>query len=100
MLAGMEGMIYKEQTLELQKGDILFLFTDGVTEAMDAGENLYGEERLLSLLSFGDNYPEPLGENGIAGAVCELVATDIAGFVRGAEQSDDITMLCIRYLGA
>lgn len=70
-----------------------------MTEAMDSDENLYGEDRLLELLSFGDNYPAPAGDNGIAGAVCELVEADIDSFVQGAEQSDDITMLCIRYLG-
>ena len=99
MLAGMDGMIYKEQQLELKKGDILYLYTDGVTEAMDADENQYGEDRLLKLLSFGDDYPAPSEDNGIAGAVCELVAKDIEAFVQGAEQSDDITMLCVRYLG-
>ena len=99
MLAGMDGMIYKEQTLQLQKGDILYLYTDGVTEAMDADENQYGENRLIELLSFGDNYPAPSGDNGIAGTVCEMVKTDIDRFVRGAEQSDDITMLCVRFLG-
>ena len=99
MLTGMDGTVYKDQTLKLQKGDILYLYTDGVTEAMDADENQYGEDRLLSLLSFGDNYPDPAGDNGIAGAVCELVAKDIEVFVQGAEQSDDITMLCIRFLG-
>ena len=99
MLAGMEGTIYKEQTLQLKKGDILYLYTDGVTEAMDADENQYGEDRLIELLSFGDDYPAPAGDNGIAGAVCELVTKDIEAFVQGAEQSDDITMLCIRYLG-
>ena len=99
MLAGMEGMVYKEQTIKLQKGDILYLYTDGVTEAMDAEENQYGEDRLIKLLSFGDNYPAPSGDKGIAGAVCEMVSTDIDRFVQDAEQSDDITMLCIRYLG-
>lgn len=99
MLAGMEGTIYKEHTLQLQKGDILYLYTDGVTEAMDADENQYGEDRLLSLLSFGDDYPAPAGDNGIAGTICELVAKDIEAFVQGAEQSDDITMLCVRFLG-
>lgn len=99
VLAGMEGTIYKEHTLRLKKGDILYLYTDGVTEAMDAEDKLYGEERLLNLLSFGDNYPAPAGENGAAGAVCDLVKADIDSFVKGAEQSDDITMLCIRYLG-
>ncbi len=99
VLAGMDGIAYKEQTLQLQKGDILYLYTDGVTEAMDPDENLYGEDRLLELLSFGENYPEASGENGIVGAVCEMVSKDLAGFVKGAEQSDDITMLCVRYLG-
>ena len=99
MLAGMDGMVYKDQTLQLQKGDILYLYTDGVTEAMDADENQYGEDRLIRLLSFGDNYPAPSGENGIAGAVCELVTADIDRFVKGAEQSDDITMLCVRFFG-
>ena len=99
MLAGMDDMVYKEQTVQLQKGDILYLYTDGVTEAMDADENQYGEKRLIELLSFEDNYPAPSGDNGIAGAVCEIVKDDIDCFVKGAEQSDDITMLCVRYLG-
>ena len=99
MLAGMEGTIYKEHTLQLEKGDILFLYTDGVTEAMDPDLKQYGEDRLLKLLSFGDDYPAPSGANGIAGAVCEIVKEDIKCFVKGAEQSDDITMLCFRFLG-
>ena len=99
MLAGMDGMTYKDQTLQLQKGDILYLYTDGVTEAMDEDEDQYGEDRLIKLLSFGENCPEPSGDNGIAGAVCGLVKADVDSFVKDAEQSDDITMLCIRYLG-
>ena len=99
VLAGLDGMVYKDHTLQLQKGDILYLYTDGVTEAMNADEQLYGEDRLIELLSFGDHYPAPSGENGIPGAVCEMVTTDIDRFVQGAEQSDDITMLCVRYLG-
>lgn len=98
-LAGMDGMIYKEHTLQLRKGDILYLYTDGVTEAMDAAKNLYGEDRLIELLSFEEAYPRPSGENGVAGAVCEIVSADVERFVDGAEQSDDITMLCVRYLG-
>ena len=99
MLAGMEGTIYKEHTLQLEKGDILYLYTDGVTEAMDPDKKLYGEERLLRLLSFGDDHPKPSGANGMTAAVCEMVSKDIEKYVRGAEQSDDITMLCLRYLG-
>lgn len=99
ILAELDDIKYKEQEVQLQKGDILFLYTDGVTEAMDGDENLYGEKRLINLLSFGDNYPEASDENGIAGAVCELVKKDIDSFVQGADQSDDITMLCVRYMG-
>ena len=99
VLAGMEGMIYKEQTLQLQKGDILYLYTDGVTEAMDNEGNQYGEERLQNLLSFKDNYPVQSDENGAAGAVCKLVSNDLQQFVGDAEQSDDITMLCVKYCG-
>lgn len=99
VLAGMDGMHYKEQTLQLQKGDILYLYTDGVTEAIDSGENQYGEDRLRKLLSFGGNYPVPSDENGVAGAVCKLVSDDLQMFVNGAEQSDDITMLCVKYNG-
>ncbi|MBR6873333.1 MAG: SpoIIE family protein phosphatase [Ruminococcus sp.] len=99
MLAAMDDILYKEQTLTLQKGDMLYLYTDGVTEAMDTAEALFGEERLLKLLSFGKNYPAPAGDNGIAGAVCAEVTETLNEFTEGAEQSDDITMLCIRYLG-
>ncbi|MBO4252039.1 MAG: SpoIIE family protein phosphatase [Clostridia bacterium] len=99
VLAGMDGMVYKEQTLQLQQGDILYLYTDGVTEAADASEKQYGEERLKNLLSFGNDYPAPAGNNGVAGAVCGLVTKDIDAFVQGAEQSDDITMLCVKFMG-
>ena len=99
MLAGMDGMVYKDQTLQLQEGDILYLYTDGVTEAMDNDGKQYGEERLQNLLSFGADYPVPSDENGVAGAVCGLVSEDLQRFVGGAEQSDDITMLCVKYYG-
>ena len=99
VLAGMDGMRYKDYTLQLQKGDILYLYTDGVTEAMNEDHRLYGEDRLIQLLSFGEQYPEPSADTGITGAVCELVKEDINHFVQGAEQSDDITMLCVKFLG-
>ena len=99
VLASFELTAYKEHSLQLQKGDVLYLYTDGVTEAMNTAYELYGDARLEQLLSFGENYPEPSGENGITEPVCSIVAADIAKFTAGAEQSDDITMLCIRYLG-
>lgn len=66
---------------------------------MNTAEELYGEDRLQSLLSFGENYPEPSADNGIVEPVCSMVSEDLAKYTAGAEQSDDITMLCIRYLG-
>lgn len=99
MLAGLDATVYKEYEMTLEKGDILYLYTDGVTEAMDPDSKQYGEERLRRILSFGKDVPAPSGANGVAGALCEMVKSDIDGFVRGAEQSDDITMLCIRFFG-
>ena len=99
MLAGMDGVRYKEQTVQLNKGDMLFLYTDGVTEAMNNDEELYGEDRLQNILSFGDKYLENPSDTLIAESVCRTVKDDIDRFTDGAEQSDDITMLCIRYIG-
>ena len=96
---GTRSIRYKEHSLQLQKGDILYLYTDGVTEAMNTDEELYGEDRLQKLLSFGKNYPASSAKNGISESVCDMVITDVKKFTDGAEQSDDITMLCVRYLG-
>ena len=98
MLAGMEDTVYTEHTITLKPGDMLYLYTDGVTEAMDSALQQYGEHRLQKLLSFMDQeiVPDPL--NGIACSICRLVAEDVDRFANGAEQSDDRTMLCIRYL--
>ena len=91
VLAGMEGIRYRRNELQLNPGDTLFLYTDGVTEATDAGENLYGEERLLSLLRSQ--------HSASAKAVCEAVKADVDAFAGEAEQFDDITMLCLHYTG-
>ncbi|MBR5572805.1 MAG: SpoIIE family protein phosphatase [Oscillospiraceae bacterium] len=88
VLAGMEGVQYKEQQLQLQQGDEIYLYTDGVTEAHDIEKQLFGEDRLLASL------------NGTAGmsveAICKKVKADVDVFQGEAEQFDDITMLCVR----
>ncbi|MBQ7505873.1 MAG: SpoIIE family protein phosphatase [Lachnospiraceae bacterium] len=99
VLGGAEDTFYMEQQVRLKEGDILFLYTDGVTEGNNPAGEMYGEERLKSLLSFGENGPEAEDENGAAGAVCRLVSEDLERFTEGAEQFDDITMLCIHYIG-
>ena len=91
VLAGMEGVCYRKFELQLQPGDTLYLYTDGVTEATDAAEQLYGEERLLALLNRHKDEP--------ARAVCEAVKADVDRFAGEAEQFDDITMLCLTWHG-
>lgn len=87
ILAGMEMTRYKKHELQLEKGDEIFVYTDGVTEAADTDNKLYGEERLEQILSASYGTPEEL---------CKIVRADIEKYTKGAEQSDDITMLCVK----
>ena len=91
VLAGMEGIRYRKNELQLHPGDTIFLYTDGVTEATDANETLYGEERLLEMM----NRQKQL----LAKEICQAVKDDVDAFVGDAEQFDDITMLCLTYSG-
>ena len=94
MLAAMEGIHYKAQLLQLRRGDVLFLYTDGVTEAMDNGKALYGNDRLLHVLS------RPLGRGEEAcRRACECVKQDLDAFMGETAQVDDITMLALYYEG-
>ena len=91
VLGGMEGTRYKEYELRLKPGDRLFLYTDGVPEATDAENRLFGTERMLDALNKEpDASPERLLEN---------VRRAVDAFVNGAEQFDDMTMLCLEYKG-
>lgn len=91
ILAGMDGIKYRENEFTLAPGDEIYLYTDGVTEATDSENNLYGEERLLALLnSMGDLSGEE---------ICRAVKADIDAFVGDAPQFDDITMLYLKYNG-
>ena len=94
VLAGMSDMPYMEQQVQLEKGDFLFLYTDGVVEATDAHDQLYGEERLLKILS--KNHTP--GEEGCR-EICADVKQDVDLFVGEAPQFDDMTMLCLYYAG-
>lgn len=89
VLAGMEGIRYRANTLKLEPGDLLYLYTDGVTEATDTGNALYGEDRLVRVLT-EHSTAEPQG-------VCEQVKADVDAFAGDAPQFDDITMLSLRY---
>lgn len=91
VLGGMEGIAYQAQTLSLQPGDMLYLYTDGVTEATDASGALFGTQRLKNALD------EMIGND--VEALCTSVGAHIDRFVGNASQFDDITMLSMLYKG-
>ena len=72
----------------LDPGDCLILYTDGITEAMNSSKQLYGEERLLE---FARAVPKEQSKY-----IATALRQDVAAFVDGAEQSDDITILVLR----
>lgn len=89
VLAGMEGMRYKCGEMRLEVGDKIFQYTDGVTEATNAHNELYGMDRLMEIL--GENSALPPTE------LLPKIKEDIDRFVGEAPQFDDITMLCLEY---
>ena len=90
-VAIIEGQKYTEHEFQLNPGDSLFIYTDGVAEATNADKELFGAERVLEALN---RDPDALPEK-----VLSNVMDGINEFVAGAEQFDDITMMCIRYNG-
>lgn len=89
VLAGMEGVRYRENVMRLVPGDCLYLYTDGVTEATDGNQELFGEERLLAALNDQPGLP--------AHELLPKIKGCIDAFVGEAEQFDDITMLGLEY---
>lgn len=89
VLAGMDGIKYKQGEIQMEPGDRLFLYTDGVTEATDTENRLYGDERLRDYL----NANSAAGETELLHGLRQ----DINEFVGEADQFDDITMLVLDY---
>ncbi len=89
VLAGLEGIPYSSEKLKLKHGARIFLYTDGVTEAQNASEELFGEERLLESLQRNGHLPLQ--------QMLEAVRADIDTFAGDAEQFDDITMLAFEF---
>jgi sigma-B regulation protein RsbU (phosphoserine phosphatase) len=75
--------------LNLEPGDTLVLFSDGVTEAMDPTEQLFGVPRLREVLT--GHMQTPLEE------LQQIVLQSVENFARGASQADDLTLLLVRY---
>lgn len=88
VLGGFKDFEYKEAKTKLNKGDKLFLYTDGVTEAHNVRSELYGEDRLIEMVSNLDASPYE---------TVTKIRNDIREFSRNAEQFDDITMLMVEY---
>ena len=84
-----ETLTFDQKELRLSTGDALFLYTDGVTEAMDVDGNQYSEGRLLDRLNAID-------DRATVEEIIGWVAKDLKAHVRGAAQSDDITMLALK----
>jgi phosphoserine phosphatase RsbU/P len=93
VVGGIPGFKFKRANLKLENGDILYLYTDGVTEAMDRDNKQYSELRLKKVLS------EMKKDQRDVYGIEKMIKEDIEKFVDGAEQSDDITMAVIKYNG-
>ena len=89
----MEGVHYREYEWQLSPGSKLFVYTDGVPEATDASRQLFGTERMLAALNEKSDaaFPKQL---------LLSVRRAVDNFVKDAEQFDDLTMLCLEYLGS
>ena len=80
---------YKAQSVQLQRGDVLYMYTDGLTEAENSNHDQFGEQRMMDVLaSLTNTRPR---------VIADTMQSAVESFVGGAEQSDDLTMLAIRY---
>lgn len=91
ILGGFKECFCCDEETVLKKGECITLYTDGITEAKNKNSELYGESRLISILNSKEFY-----------SVIEMhhaIKDDVAKFVDGAEQSDDMTMITLMYQG-
>ena len=91
VIGGMEGIRYREYELDMTPGSKLFLYTDGVSEATNEKNEMFGTQRMLEAMNEDpDASPEEILKN---------VRKAVDAFVKDAEQFDDLTMLCLEYKG-
>lgn len=88
----MENKLSQNNSMFIKPGDTVFLYTDGVTEAMNAAQEQFSEERLKTILRQIQKYSVK--------DIILRIREEVQGFVLEAPQSDDITMLAVRYKGA
>ena len=91
ILAGLEGIPYTQDTLQLRKGDSICLYTDGVPDTINIQEEMYGEDRLeIAINAHKEETPEE---------ILRVIKAELDLFSGEAEQFDDVTMLCMKYKG-
>lgn len=91
VVGGMPGIKYENYELDIEKGEKIFVYTDGVPEATDANKQLFGPDRLIKALN-NNKDTDTVG-------TLETVDKAVKVFVGDAEQFDDLTMMCVEYMG-
>ena len=92
VLGPMDGIPFNEQKIFLKRGDLLFLYTDGVTEALNVAEEEYLPDRLIAFMNSTDCKAD-------LKTLIKNAHDDLAKHVGKADQSDDITMFALRFKG-
>ena len=91
VIGAMEGIRYREYEFDIEKGGVLFVYTDGAAEATDKENKLFGTDRMIETLNCDPNRPPEM--------LIHTMKESIDKFVGEAPQFDDLTMLCIKYNG-
>jgi serine phosphatase RsbU (regulator of sigma subunit) len=93
-----EDRVFNPQESDIDTDDIILLYTDGLTEAMNAGEELFGLKRVeKTITGEGDSADRDLSSFDTPKQLLDTMTQAVSGFVNGAEQSDDLTMLVIKF---
>ena len=99
-------LLVVEEEMQLSPEDMIYLYTDGVTEAETEGGEQFGEERLLEVLTdfLKEQMPDGTERAGddlsCPRLICERVLEKVDAYTAGDEQTDDITMVCVKYRGS
>jgi sigma-B regulation protein RsbU (phosphoserine phosphatase) len=91
VIGAMPGMPYKQDSTRFSKGDIILVYTDGVTETFNEEDQLFSEERLADLL-LGDGLDS-------TEQIIKTTLSNVKQFQGEAEQADDVTILAVQYIG-
>ena len=92
VIGAMDGVRYKDYEIVLEPGAKLFVYTDGVSEAADRNLNQFGTDRILETLRSG--------EEGSPREILEAVNKAVREYAVDTPQFDDLTMMCVEYMGA